>query len=101
MPMLKFTLRHGEPIWINPDTVIAVQRSAYRSGPGPGSRRPGASIPTGRGLTDADLGTPARPTDPDPDLRWGANIHIDIDSHWSVQESVEDVVAKIDQARER
>ena len=68
MPMLKFTLPDAQPIWINPDKVVAVQRIA------------------------------AYPESlPEP----GATIHGDGDIHWSVQESVEDVVAKIEQAKER
>jgi hypothetical protein len=58
--MLKFTFPDGQPIWINPDKVIAVQPSAA-----------------------------------------GANIYIDVDGHWSVQKSAEDVVARFEQAKER
>lgn len=68
MPMLKFTLTHGQPIWINLDKVIAV-----------GGR-------TGNmGLGSIE----------------GANIYVGLDSHWSVRESVEEVVAKIEQAKDR
>jgi hypothetical protein len=41
MPMLKFTLIDGAPIWIDPDKVVAVQRSPLRFGSGP--ERTGAS----------------------------------------------------------
>jgi hypothetical protein len=68
MPMIKFTLSHGQPIWINLDKVIAV-----------GGR-------TGNmGLGSIE----------------GANIYVGLDSHWSVRESVEEVVAKIEQAKDR
>ena len=68
MLMLKFTLTHGQPIWINLDKVIAV-----------GGR-------TGNmGLGSIE----------------GANIYVGLDSHWSVRESVEDVVARIEQAKDR
>jgi hypothetical protein len=68
MPMLKFTLSHGQPIWINLDNVIAV-----------GGR-------TGNmGLGSIE----------------GANIYVGLDTHWSVRESVEEVVAKIEQAKDR
>jgi hypothetical protein len=67
-PMLKFTLSHGQPIWINLDKVIAV-----------GGR-------TGNmGLGSIE----------------GANIYMGLDSHWSVRESVEEVVAKMEQAKGR
>ena len=92
MPMLKFTLstgifasKSGGPIWINPDKVVAVQRGAKR-------HRPGAH----------DLGLDPKPTDPRPtddDLGWGATIHTAFDKQWEVQESVEDVVGKIEQAK--
>ena len=73
MPMLKFTLLDGAPIWINPDKVVAVQREER---PLYGSERP----------REAGL---------------GANIHIDVDRYWSVQDAADDVVAKIEQAKER
>jgi uncharacterized protein YlzI (FlbEa/FlbD family) len=63
MPMLKFRLSDGQPIWINPDKIVAV-RQAFLGG---SSRR--------------------------------THIYIDVDNHWTVQESVEDVAAKIEQAR--
>jgi len=31
----------------------------------------------------------------------GANIYVDVDGHWSVQEPAKDVVAKVDRAQER
>jgi hypothetical protein len=34
MPMLKFTLLDGAPIWIAPDKVAAVQRDQFREGSG-------------------------------------------------------------------
>jgi uncharacterized protein YlzI (FlbEa/FlbD family) len=68
MPMLKFTLRGGDPIWINTDKIVAIEREL----------------------------TP-RPRD----VGLGADIHIDGDKHWSVQESAEDVIGKIVQAKER
>ena len=61
MPMLKFALIDGAPIWIDPDKIVAVQRSPLRFGSGP--ERTGASI----------------------------HIGVDNDSRWVVQESVEDV----------
>ena len=60
MPMVKFTLSDGIPIWIDPDKVVAVHRRERVTG-----------------------------------------IHIDVDSYWSVDEEVEDVVAKIEEAKER
>jgi len=72
MPMLKFTISDREPIWINPDKVLAVG-------------------PTTRGM-DTSLGGGGGP---------GARIYVNIDNYWSVRESVEDVVAKIEQAKER
>jgi uncharacterized protein YlzI (FlbEa/FlbD family) len=34
MPMLKFTLLDGAPIWIGADKVAAVQRDQFREGSG-------------------------------------------------------------------
>lgn len=68
MPMLKFTLSHGQPIWINSDKVVAVGSRAGNMGLG---------------------------------AIEGANIYVALDSHWSVRESVEDVVARIEQAKDR
>ena len=68
MPMIKFTLSHGQPIWINLDKVIAVGGRAGNMGLG--------SIE-------------------------GANIYVGLDSHWSVRESVAEVVAKIEQTKDR
>jgi hypothetical protein len=66
--MLMFTLRSGDPIWINTDRIVAIERELT-----PRSR----------------------------DVGLGADIHIDGDKHWSVQESPEDVIAKIAQARKQ
>jgi hypothetical protein len=71
--MLMFTLSDDAPIWIDPDKVVAVRR--------------------GRKMTSLglDLG------DDGP----GARIYLDVENSWSVQEPVEDVVVKIEQAKER
>jgi hypothetical protein len=73
MPMLKFTLSYGQPIWIDPDKVVAVGSGA-------------------RGGTDMSLHEGGGP---------GAKIYLDVINCWSVQESLEDVVAKIEQAKDR
>jgi hypothetical protein len=67
MPMLKLTLSHGQPLWINPKKVVAVG---------------GRTGNMGLGSTE------------------GANIYVGFDSHWSVRESADDVIAKIAQATE-
>jgi hypothetical protein len=73
IPMLKFTRSNSHPIWVDPDKVVAVRsgRDTHNLGFG------------------GDDGAP------------GARIYLDVESSRSVQESVEDVVAKIEQAKER
>ena len=72
MPILKLTISDREPIWINLDKVLAVG-------------------PTTRGM-DMSLSGGASP---------GSRIYVDTDTYWSVRESVEDVVAKIEHAKDR
>ena len=72
MPMLKLTISDREPIWINLDKVLAVG-------------------PTTRGM-DMSLSGGTSP---------GSGIYVNIDTYWSVRESVEDVVAKIEHAKDR
>jgi hypothetical protein len=43
MPMVKFTLIDGAPIWTHPDKVVAVQRSPLRFGSGPKELEPAST----------------------------------------------------------